>query len=430
MYRFSIIKRAALILITLIFVASCTQDEDVAQSSINDKEKKEFLDLLYSNDEFNEVLAQLEKQMTDEEKTMASIDELNQTANNARMATSDEPFVFFVIGDSELSMRGNTYEQLENWINKINDVESLDLEFVSGNFEVDESKKITKPEMVFLAGDINKDRSFGPGTENWEINRNTRQLFDLLDSDILFFPGHGNHDWDPYEWDPGVYGHNLGGLVSNLGTVDFIRNRYHQSVKKTNQVGNRSITFPRNTTWLPLVTSADFHYSFSYKGLQFSVLNNFIHQPIAMVNFESLFATGPATYFPTKALPWFQKICDASSAAERQHVVVQHYPINTSDRWWNDYLGGTPDGLRKSFLDIFEDSHEPVMFSGHQHFRVTTNVMPYGIKDYTSGYFATGHITAVKASASKGIYAVAYVRLDNSTVSDPSNFNRTYTVDQ
>ncbi len=79
-------------------------------------------------------------------------------------------------------------------------------------------------------------------------------------------------------------------------------------------------------------------------------------------------------------------------------------------------------------MDIFSTSHDPRMFTGHDHTRRITNVMPYGVKDHTYGYFPSAWVTAVKASASKGIYSIAYEDLDDLVVRDAEPVNTTYTI--
>jgi len=328
-------------------------------------------------------------------------------------------------------MRDNTYPQLENWIDHINTVEDFNIEFVSGDFDEGESKKITKPELVFLAGDINKDRAFGfdfPGGINFETKQLTNQLVKELDDDILFFPGNGNHDWDPYLWGDGGHGHNLGGLFSNNGTAQFVRNHYHRAINSTDLDQNATFNYDKNSTWFPAISSAEFNYSLIYKGLRFTQLNQFLQTPVAMVSFESLIGTGPAVYHPNRTSNWFKNICESSGEDSIPHIVVQHFPVFTGDNWWNDNLGTTSNDLRKEFLDLFSEAYQPSMFTGHLHFNRTTNVMPYEIKDYTAGYFADGHVIAVKASASKGVYAIGYVNFNSMVVRDPADYSTTYTV--
>jgi len=318
-------------------------------------------------------------------------------------------------------------------IDHINRIEEFDLEFASGNFEEGENRQITKPELVFLAGDINKDRAFGfdfPGGENFTTKQQTNQLFNQFDNDILFFPGNGNHDWDPYQFGDGSYGNNLGGLLSNLGTVQFVRSRYQRALNNSEFDHSASFNYDKNVSGSAAFTSAEFNYSLVYKGLRFTQLNNFLHTPAAMVTLESLFGTGPAAYFQNRTSEWFQGLCDESALNEIPHVVIQHFPIFTGDSWWNDRFGTGPLELRKRFMDIFVDSHEPVMFTGHNHSTLTTNVLPYGITDYTGGYFAQGFITAVKASASKGVYAVSFIDLNTLQVLDAASFLLNYGIPQ
>ncbi|MCB0501391.1 MAG: metallophosphoesterase [Bacteroidetes bacterium] len=418
------------LLAILFFAVSCTNDK-IIESDLPADQQQAFKEVLESNEAYNAVKEKLEAYNALEAQELEETEMLQTSANT--QTEEDESFVFFVIGDSELNMRGNTYPQLLNWIERINNIESYDLEFHDGNFEENEDKKITKPEIVLLAGDIVKDRAFGfslPGDENDVAKREINRLFNQFDEDILFFPGNGNHDWDPYQWGDGAYGHNLGGLFSNLGTAQFVRSRYNKALRSTEEESGTSFNFDRNTTWLPAISSAEFNYSFVYKGLRFTQLNQFLQQPVAMLSLESLTNTGPALYYPNRTSEWFQELCTSSAENNQQHVVVQHYPINTGSSWWNDYLGSTPNELRKEFLDIFAQSHDPVMFTGHNHSYRTTTVQPYNIVDYTSGYFANGFIMVAKASAAKGIYAVSFVDLNNLTVMDPESYSSTFVVPQ
>lgn len=421
-------KRLLAVTGSLLFLLASCSDADLSTSAMSAGELEDYKSSVFNSEEYSEYAEGLQWLEAAEEEELAALRAMEGMSDQS---VNDEPFVFFVIGDSELNMRGNTYDQLENWIQHINDVESFGLEFPGGDFEEGESRQITKPALVFLAGDINKDRTFGislPGDLNNVTNQDTRRLFNQLDDDILFFAGNGNHDWDPYQWNETTYGHNFGGLFSNLGTAQFVRSTYLQGLNATDEISENSFNYDRNVSWFQPTTSAEFNYSFEFRGIRFTQLNQFLFQPAAMVSFESIFSTGPAWYFPTRSAQWFQGLCDASALEMMPHVVVQHFPINTGDGWWNDDLGGTPDGLRKQYMDIFEDSYEPVMFSGHNHFNRTTKVEPYGIFDHTCGYFANGYLTAVKASATRGIYAIAYVNLSDLTTTDGQLFNNYYNL--
>jgi hypothetical protein len=404
--------------------------ENISYEGAPEREVDHYVSEVLNNESYLLHAADLQEM---ESAEAAELTALKQLDNAPVSQPSDEPFIFFVIGDSELLMRDNTYPQLENWILKINDIESYGLEFTSGDFDETESRAITKPELVLLAGDINKDRAFGfslPGDANSIANQQTYQLFNQFDNDILFLAGNGNHDWDPYLWGDGFYGHNFGGLLSNLGTAKFVRSGYFKSLNATDEIYGNSFNYDRNAGWFQPTTSAEFNYSFVYRNVRFTQLNQFLYQPAAMVSFESIFGTGPAWYFPTRSENWFASLCQSSAEEQTPHVVIQHFPIYTGDSWWNDDLGSTPDDLRKRFLDIFQQSYQPVMFTGHNHFYRTTTVQPYGIVDHTSGYFADGFLMAAKASASKGIYAITYISLNSLSTTDPSVYSTSYTVPQ
>lgn len=423
------IQRGLSIVIMMFLLASCQQElhdfHVVSDIGYND-----YSQALDQNEAFRESAGILHFLTEEEERGIRNINAIQQALPTSR---NEESFVFFIIGDSELNMRGNTYPQLEALVQKINDIEPLELEFTSGDFEEGESRAITKPELVLLAGDINKDRTFGfslPGDLNTITKQETNQLFNQFDDDILFFAGNGNHDWDPYRFGDNSYGHNLGGLLSNLGTAQFVRSRYSRGLSSTTFITDASFNYDRNTTFFPLTSSSEFNYSLVYKGVRFTQLNQFLHQPVAMVSLESLANTGPAWYFPNRSSQWFRSICDVSAASHQPHVVVQHFPINTGDGWWNDDLGGTPDQLRKRYMDIFEEAYLPVMFSGHNHTYRKNTVEPYGIEDHTAGYFANGYVIAVKASASKGVYAITHVNLNTLETRDPSTISSTYTIPQ
>jgi len=413
-----------------LVIFSCSKNEvTVAEPSL--EEQEEIRQLFESNEDFNNALEELLTIGAEEESNLMAI---RNEQSAAALPPEDEPFVFFVIGDSELNMRGNTYDQLSDLIDKINNIEDYNIDFIGDDFEEGESKKITKPELVFLAGDICKDRTFSfslPGDLNHETARDINRLFNELDDDIVFFPGNGNHDWDPYQWGGGGYGHAISGLISNLGTATFVRNRYFMALQNTQEESGASYNFDRYTTWWPLITSAEFNYSVKYRGLRFTQLNQFLYQPVAMLSAGGAFTgDAPANYYQTKAPNWFQGLCDESADEETPHVVIQHFPISTGDSWWSDDMGNEGDVLRKGFMDIFEDSHEPIMFTGHRHSKKTTRVEPYSIYDHTAGYFAEGYIIAVKASASKGIYAITHVDLSGMSTYPGDVFTNTYNIPQ
>lgn len=418
-------------IVWILGVLSACSDAPVVTDPVAEQDRETYERTLFGDPAFADNLAELERLAEAEAAELEQLNAVMRQAPSQRL--NGESFVFLVIGDSELGMRGNTYEQLLAHIEKINTLDQLGLEFPSGDFDDGESRAIPRPELVLLAGDINKDRAFGfslPGDENAVANQQTNQLFNQLDADILFFAGNGNHDWDPVQFGDGSYGHNLGGLLSNLGTAQFVRSRFNRALNASAEVVNASFNYDRNTTWFPLTSSAEFNYSFDYKGVRFTQLNQFLQQPVAMVSLESLFGTGPAWYFPNRTTSWFQRRCEESAQNGLPHVVVQHFPVNTGDSWWNDDLGGTPGGLRKAYMDVFSTSHSPVMFSGHNHSFRNTTVEPYGIADHTSGYFANGYVIVARASAEKGVYAVAHVNLNTGAVTDPATLSTVYQIPQ
>lgn len=411
------------ILLLFLSISSCNTADEASPSS-NDV-SAEYIEQLNESDAYKAIEVSLQA-LNDQEAI--ELEAIRALQSQQRSSTSEESFIFFVIGDSELNMRENTYPQLENWIQRINSIDDHGLEFPAGDFEDGESRQITKPQLVFLAGDINKDRAFGfslPGDLNNITKQETNRLFNQLDDDILFLAGNGNHDWDPYIFGDGAYGNNLGGLFSNLGTAQFVRSRFYRALNSSDEISEASFNYDRNAGWFQPTTSAEFNYSLVYRGVRFTQLNQFLYEPAAMVSLESLFGAGPAWYFETDANDWFGELCMGSADEDVPHFVVQHFPIRTGNSWWNDDLGTSADELRKRFMDVFANSHEPRMFSGHNHVNATTQILPYEVKDHTCGYFADGYVTAVKASASRGAYAIAYVDLNNmsATNADVASFN-------
>ncbi len=418
-----------LLVLSFALIIGCTNDT-AKELAATTTEQESLRELIENSEEYNAIKSELDS-YNEKEAIVLSELESNQTPISA--LRDDEPFVFFVIGDSELGMRGHTYPQLLAFIEGINDIESHNFEFVGGDFDENESRLITKPELLFLAGDIVKDRAFGfswIGDENYVAKQEINKLYNQLDNDILFFPGNGNHDWDPYQWGGGSYGHSITGLWSNLGTAQFVRARYNMALNNTDEESGSSYNYDRNVAWWPGIASAEFNYSFAYKGLRFTQLNQFLQQPVAMVSSQSFLGNGPAKYLRNRSSQWFQGLCDESSETSSPHVVIQHFPVNTGDSWWDDDLGGTPDQLRKDFLDILEDSYDATMFTGHNHSRRKSTIQPYGIIDYTAGYFAQGYVIAVKASASKGVYAVTHINLSTLSTSNGDIFSTTYNVPQ
>jgi hypothetical protein len=110
--------------------------------------------------------------------------------------------------------------------------------------------------------------------------------------------------------------------------------------------------------------------------------------------------------------------------ASRPAIFVQHYPLSTSDGWWDDYdTTDTTLALRKQrLLDMIARRDEAVFLAGHNH-RSSQRRWPVGdrvVAEHVAPYFGNrGGVLAVLASPSRGILEVRTLELPAIPASDP-----------
>jgi hypothetical protein len=105
----------------LLAFGSCSVDDSVKSSNFNEEK-------IYATEQFQEIKDELDLLLQEESEQLRQIESAQSAAGTD--LTEDESFVFFVIGDTELNMRGNTYAQLLNWIEHINNIETYNLDLL------------------------------------------------------------------------------------------------------------------------------------------------------------------------------------------------------------------------------------------------------------------------------------------------------------
>lgn len=269
----------------------------------------------------------------------------------------DELFTIFFVSDAEPRMRGNTDDEVRQYINNLVAYKTSRREF----FDYDGGKYALDPKMVILGGDISNDRSTS-------IANDAALWRTLEENGIAFIAGFGNHDWT------GQAQYTFNGDQWNREALAFCRDTYRNATRVAAPWFGYSEYNPTDDRG-PVTSIA------TYRGVHIVNLNSFLYQPSYSYDFES--EEGKKCAEENIAQGWngCQKFASANSnilllelALERKAgepvIFVQHYPTTTSDSWWDDYgASGTTVAQKKERLYNMISKHVPktALFTGHMH---------------------------------------------------------------
>lgn len=316
---------------------------------------------------------------------------------------ADEPFTVVLIADSETRSRGNTAEELSIYIEHLTSyrgdtVEHFDHE--GGTHRVD-------PELVILAGDISADRDTSVAADMplWST---------LYDHGIAFIAGAGNHDWEPVTFADGTAGYSVAGHLSNESTTGFVRETYRRSAQVSD-----------GFTWSeigPTAVHGPSAFHARYRGVEIVNFNTFLYQPSYRYPDGwpvtcNLLTGGAGCQIFVDATPQIDRVADRLDPASFPTALfTQHYPLTTSDNWWNDHgVSGTTLQERKlRLLGLMAQYDDSALLAGHNHSELVQTHLHDGrtITEYVAPYFGGaggddltrgGGAVALLVSPSEGI---------------------------
>ncbi len=323
----------------------------------------------------------------------------------------DDAFTVIFIGDPEARMRGNTAAELGEYVERLltlGDTRRAWFELGDGRtHEID-------PALVIIGGDISKDRQ-----TSIELDMPIWEPFFAAGVPVL--AGFGNHDWEPESWGENP-SYSLAGHRSNESTTAFTRETYRRSAAITPDLAYREVG--------PTADHGPVTFHATYRGVDIVNFNTFLYQP----SYEypagwpitcNPFGGGAGCQTFVSAVPQIEAMESLlAEGASRPAIFVQHYPLSTSDGWWDDY--GTTDttlAMRKQrLLDMIAGRDEAVFLAGHNH-RSSQRAWPVGdrvVAEHVAPYFGNrGGVLAVLASPSRGILEVRTLELPAVPTSNP-----------
>ena len=335
------------------------------------------------------------------------IHDASTSVTDAPIASADAFTVIF-IGDPEARMRGNTAAELGEYVERLLALGDTRHEW----FRIGDGRTHEiDPALVIIGGDISKDRQ-----TSIELDMPIWEPF--LASGIPVLAGFGNHDWEPESWGDGP-SHSLAGHRSNESTTAFTRETYRRSAEIAPDLAYREIG--------PTADHGPVTFHATYRGVDIVNFNTFLYQP----SYEypdgwpitcNLLGGGAGCQTFVSAVPQIEAMESLlAEGASRPAIFVQHYPLSTSDGWWDDYdTTDTTVAMRKRrLLDMIARRDEAVFLAGHNHrssqrrWRVDERF----VEEHVAPYFgAEGGVLAVLASPTRGILEVRPLTL---ATSDP-----------
>lgn len=328
----------------------------------------------------------------------------------AGVPAPDELFTIFFISDSEPRMRNNTDYEISNYIANLASYKTTRVEY----FEYAGGTHRVDPKLVILGGDISKDHSTSV-LADWHLWEQ------LVSNGIAFIAGFGNHDWEAPTW------YSIAGDEWNMRTTEFCRASY------LNASGVAAPHFGY-TEFGPTDTRGPVTFLAKFRGVQIVNFNSFLYQPSYHYDFTSIKGakckeenatigfSGCQVF--TTAEPQIVELERALEASKGTPTVfVQHYPLSTPDRWWDDWgASGTSIAQKKERLkDLIGNYSGSVLFSGHNHrFAANAHTSSSGkaFTEYVAPYFGGnggddyrrgGGFLAALVSPTQGIVEVKHV---------------------
>ena len=323
----------------------------------------------------------------------------------ANADTEDDAFTVIFIGDPESRMRGNTPEKIASHIDRI-----LKLGEDSGlGFDLKDGRRIAiDPEIVIVGGDISRDRhtSIELDLPLWEP---------LLEAGIPVLAGFGNHDWEPESWGDSP-SYSLAGHRSNESTTAFTRETYRRSAEASPHLAYQEVG--------PTSDHGPVTFHATYKGVDIVNFNTFLYQPSYTYPPGWPFACNPlgggaGCQEFVSAVPQIEAMETLLEVGEdRPAIFVQHYPLSTSEGWWDDYdtSGTTTDQRKQRLLEMIVDRPESIFLAGHNHraSRRTWSVGTGRVREYVAPYFGdAGGVLAVLVSPTRGFLQIRTLEFDS-----------------
>ncbi|MDE0889293.1 MAG: metallophosphoesterase [Phycisphaerales bacterium] len=317
-------------------------------------------------------------------------------------SSSDDAFTVIFIGDPEARMRGNTHEEISGYVQRLLDLGDTRHEwFRLGDGRTHE----IDPEIVIVGGDISQDR-------HTSIELDMPLWAPFFEAGIPVLAGFGNHDWEPESWGDSP-SYSLAGHRSNESTTAFTRETYRRSAEISPNLAYREIG--------PTAEHGPVTFHATYKGVDIVNFNTFLYQP----SYEYP-AGWPITCNPlgggagcqtfVSAVPQIEAMESLLAGdASTPTIFVQHYPLSTSDGWWDDYetTDTTLAERKQRLLNMIARRAQAVFLAGHNH-RSSQRTWPVGdqvVDEYVAPYFGDGGgVIAVLVSPTRGILEVRTLR--------------------
>ncbi|MFB0985416.1 MAG: metallophosphoesterase [Phycisphaerales bacterium] len=317
-------------------------------------------------------------------------------------SSSDDAFTVIFIGDPEARMRGNTHEEISGYVQRLLDLGETRHEwFRLGDGRTHE----IDPEIVIVGGDISQDR-------HTSIELDMPLWAPFFEAGIPVLAGFGNHDWEPESWGDSP-SYSLAGHRSNESTTAFTRETYRRSAEISPNLAYREIG--------PTAEHGPVTFHANYKGVDIVNFNTFLYQP----SYEYP-AGWPITCNPlgggagcqtfVSAVPQIEAMESLlADDASTPTIFVQHYPLSTSDGWWDDYetTDTTLAERKQRLLNMIARRTQAVFLAGHNH-RSSQRTWPVGdqvVDEYVAPYFGDGGgVIAVLVSPTRGILEVRTLR--------------------
>lgn len=323
----------------------------------------------------------------------------------------DDAFTVIFIGDPEARMRGNTAEELGEYVERLLALGETRHEW----FRIGDGRTHEiDPALVIIGGDISKDRQ-----TSIELDMPIWEPF--FDAGVPVLAGFGNHDWEPESWGDSP-SYSFAGHRSNESTTAFTRETYRRSAEIASDLAYREVG--------PTADHGPVTFHATYRGVDIVNFNTFLYQP----SYEypagwpitcNPFAGGAGCQTFVTAEPQIEAMESLlAEGASRPAIFVQHYPLSTSDGWWDDYdtTDTTPAMRKQRLLDMIARRDEAVFLAGHNH-RSSQRRWPVGdrvVAEHVAPYFGNrGGVLAVLASPSRGILEVRTLELPAIPASDP-----------
>ncbi|MFM7062989.1 MAG: hypothetical protein ACKO04_05795 [Actinomycetes bacterium] len=295
---------------------------------------------------------------------------------------TDDSFTLVFVGDSEARMRGNTDAEVSAYVANLASYRTSKVAY----FDHQGGTHRILPELVVLGGDISADRdtSVAKDMPIWQ---------QLYDQGIAFVAGFGNHDWEPAVWGDGSLGYSVAGEQSNQEVTAFTNETYRRSSELSEDFSYQAVG--------PSSTNGPTTFLATYKGVDIANFNTFLYQPSYYFPFGwpltcNLGTGGAGCQTFVSAESQIQGLQNRlSTDPSRTTVFVEHYPLTTSDSWWDDHgASGTTVQQKKDRLKgLMARFDHTVLLAGHNHSpgHYTHSYAGRTLHEHVAPYFGGGN---------------------------------------